>query len=72
MGYERARRGERANVQAALDQAMNGRTTIGIAHRLSTVQRADRIVAMEGAYRDVGSHAACSRGRPVRAVALCS
>ncbi|MDQ3125432.1 MAG: ABC transporter transmembrane domain-containing protein [Pseudomonadota bacterium] len=34
-------------VQAALDQAMQGRTTIVIAHRLATVLRADRIVVME-------------------------
>lgn len=35
-------------VQAALDRAMQGRTTIVVAHRLSTVQRADNIVVMEG------------------------
>jgi ATP-binding cassette subfamily B protein len=46
-------------VQAALDRAMSDRTTIVIAHRLSTVQRADRIVVMEGGrIVDVGSHAA--------------
>jgi ATP-binding cassette subfamily B protein len=46
-------------VQAALDRAMSDRTTIVIAHRLSTVQRADRIVVMEaGRIVDVGSHAA--------------
>ena len=31
-------------VQQALDRLMRGRTTIVIAHRLSTVERADRIV----------------------------
>ncbi|MEQ7155685.1 ABC transporter transmembrane domain-containing protein [Brevundimonas aurifodinae] len=36
-----------ALVQAALDQAMEGRTTLVIAHRLATVLRADRIVVME-------------------------
>jgi ATP-binding cassette subfamily B protein len=47
------------SVQAALEQAMNDRTTIVIAHRLSTVQRADRIVVMEGGrIVDTGSHAA--------------
>lgn len=36
---------ERA-VQKALDNLMQGRTSIMIAHRLSTVQQADRIVVM--------------------------
>jgi ATP-binding cassette subfamily B protein len=45
-------------VQAALDSAMRGRTTIVIAHRLATVQRADRIVVLDGGcIVDVGSHA---------------
>ena len=49
--------GERM-VQAALESAMRGRTTIVIAHRLSTVQRADRIVVLEaGEIVEVGSHA---------------
>ena len=34
-------------VQAALESAMKDRTTLVIAHRLATVQRADRIVVME-------------------------
>ena len=37
---------ERA-VQAALERLMAGRTTIVIAHRLATVQKADRIVVMD-------------------------
>ena len=37
---------ERA-VQAALEQLMQGRTTIVIAHRLSTIEHADCVVAME-------------------------
>ena len=44
-------------VQAALDQAMQGRTTIAIAHRLATVLRADRIVVMEeGKVVQEGTH----------------
>lgn len=44
-------------VQAALANLMRDRTTIIIAHRLSTVQRADRIVVMnEGRIIDVGRH----------------
>ena len=38
-------------VQAALDKARNGRTTIVVAHRLSTVRTADLIVA----FNEVGS-----------------
>ncbi|MBL8346134.1 MAG: ATP-binding cassette domain-containing protein [Rubrivivax sp.] len=44
-------------VQAALEAAMKDRTTLVIAHRLATVQRADRIVVMEqGRIVDVGTH----------------
>jgi len=35
-------------VQHALERLMHGRTTLVIAHRLATVQRADRIVVMDG------------------------
>jgi ATP-binding cassette subfamily B protein len=35
-------------VQQALDAAMQGRTTLVIAHRLATVLQADRIVVMDG------------------------
>ena len=45
-------------VQAALDQAMEARTTLVIAHRLATVLRADRIVVMEdGRVAEEGTHA---------------
>ena len=47
---------ERA-VQAALEELMRGRTTIVIAHRLSTVERADRIVVLsQGRIVESGSH----------------
>jgi len=45
-------------VQAALEAAMKDRTTLVIAHRLATVQRADRIVVLEqGRIVDTGTHA---------------
>ncbi|HWE47441.1 MAG TPA: ABC transporter transmembrane domain-containing protein [Caulobacteraceae bacterium] len=45
-------------VQSALDQAMEGRTTIVIAHRLATVLRADRIIVMDqGRVVEEGTHA---------------
>ena len=48
---------ERA-VQAALDAAMRGRTTLVIAHRLATVVNADRIVVLDaGRVVDAGTHA---------------
>jgi len=48
---------ERA-VQLALQTAMRGRTTIVIAHRLATVQRADRIFVLDhGRVLDAGTHA---------------
>jgi ATP-binding cassette, subfamily B, bacterial MsbA len=45
-------------VQKALDNLMKGRTTLVIAHRLSTVRHADKIVVVEGGrIVEVGSHA---------------
>jgi len=44
-------------VQGALEAAMVGRTTVIIAHRLATVQRADRIIVMEdGKIVETGTH----------------
>jgi ATP-binding cassette subfamily B protein len=44
-------------VQAALETAMQGRTTLVIAHRLATVQKADRIVVLEhGRIVEQGTH----------------
>jgi len=46
-----------ALVQSALQNLMTGRTVIVIAHRLSTVRRADRIAVIEnGAIADIGTH----------------
>jgi ATP-binding cassette, subfamily B, bacterial MsbA len=48
---------ERA-VQDALDRLMLGRTTLVVAHRLSTIEHADRVVALEaGRLAEQGSHA---------------
>ena len=44
-------------IQRALDNLVQGRTTIAIAHRLSTLQRADRLVVMEqGQLVEQGQH----------------
>jgi len=46
-------------VQKALDEAMSGRTVVVIAHRLSTVVRADKIIVMQdGMVAEEGTHAA--------------
>ncbi|MCS7081356.1 MAG: hypothetical protein NZ585_15105, partial [Chloracidobacterium sp.] len=45
-------------VQEALDRLMKNRTTVIIAHRLSTVHRADRIAVLErGRLVELGTHA---------------
>jgi ABC-type multidrug transport system fused ATPase/permease subunit len=44
-------------IQEAMDNVMKDRTTIIIAHRLSTVKKADKIIVLnEGAIEDIGTH----------------
>ncbi len=58
--------GTEALVEHALDRLMRGRTTIVVAHRLSTVQRADRVAVVDhGELVELGTHAelVAERGR---------
>jgi ATP-binding cassette subfamily B protein len=49
--------GTEAIVEHALESLMSGRTTIVVAHRLSTIQRADRIAVIDtGKLVELGSH----------------
>jgi len=53
-----------AQVQAALERLMAGRTTLLIAHRLSTVRGADRIYVIDrGQVVETGTHAGLMRAR---------
>jgi subfamily B ATP-binding cassette protein MsbA len=46
------------HIQAALDEVMKGRTTLVIAHRLTTIEKADLILVMDqGEIVERGSHA---------------
>jgi ABC-type multidrug transport system fused ATPase/permease subunit len=50
--------GNEADISTALDRLRTGRTTLVIAHRLSTVRTADRIVALDqGRVVESGTHA---------------
>jgi len=53
-----------AKVQAALERLAQGRTTIVIAHKLSTVKKADRIYVLDaGEIVEMGTHAKLSKKR---------
>ncbi len=44
-------------IQDALDKLMKGRTTLVVAHRLSTIQHADKIIVLhKGVVREIGNH----------------
>ena len=53
-----------AKIQTALERLSNGRTTIVIAHKLSTVEKADRIYVLEdGKVMESGTHKSLKRKR---------
>ena len=48
--------GTERRIQATLERLTEGRTTLVVAHRLSTVRRADRILVIDGGIVESGSH----------------
>ena len=49
--------GTEAEVERALERLMSGRTVVVVAHRLSTVRRADRIAVVDdGRLAELGTH----------------
>ena len=52
-----------SDILVAMDQAMQGRTTFVVAHRLSTLQRADKVLVLEhGRIVEMGVHDELMRG----------
>jgi ATP-binding cassette subfamily B protein len=46
-----------SQIQEALDHLVEGRTTFAIAHRLSTLRRADRLIVLkQGVITEIGTH----------------
>ena len=48
--------GTERRIQETLERLTQGRTTLVVAHRLSTVRRADRILLVDGGIVESGSH----------------
>jgi ATP-binding cassette subfamily B protein len=56
------------DIQQAVENLVHGRTTLAVAHRLSTLKRADRIVVLEeGTITGVGKHAELLANSPTYA-----
>jgi len=54
----------KANIQTSINGLMRDRTTIAIAHRLSTLQQMDRIIVMDaGRIVEMGTHNTLMRRR---------